>query len=272
MKKILTAVFFLISFGINAQNETFHDFSQLTILHDTLHLSDYAGKKVLVVNTASFCGYTNQLGDLRDLDSIYGGPNFDIISFPCNDFGGQEPFDDSTILSFYQGNYRVGYQLMAKISITAPDTAEVYKWLQLEGRNGVANANVSWNFNKFGIDEAGHWDRYWPESVNPLDTSIINWILSANTTGIESKSNSADIVLHGNPAFGKIKLEIKPPKSANFDVSLYDLQGKRVEEIFSGKITGSRLINHVPSIENGIYFLKVSGAETNKVFKVSFIN
>jgi glutathione peroxidase len=273
MKQIVTVVFFLISYCINAQPfETFHDFTQLTIQHDTLHLSDYAGKKVLVVNSASFCGFTNQLGDLRNLDSIYGGPNFAIISFPCNDFGGQEPFDDSTINVFYHTNYRVGYQLMAKISITAPDTAEVYKWLQLAGRNGVANANVSWNFNKFAIDEAGHWIRHWPETVNPMDTSITNWIQSANTTGIVAKNNSAEIILYGNPSYGKIQVEINPPKASDFNIGLYDLQGKLAEEIFSGTISGSRMITHEPSIETGIYFLKITSGETNKVYKVSFIN
>src|SRR5688572_9290014 len=178
MKKILTVVLVVITSALKAQpTESFHDFTQLTILHDSLHLSEFAGKKVLVVNTASFCGYTGQLGDLRTLDSLYGGPNFSIICFPCNDFGGQEPYDDSTIYQFYLGNYHVGYMLMSKISITAPDTAEVYKWLQKESRNGVADANVTWNFHKFAIDEAGNWIRHYGETVNPLDTSITNWIL-----------------------------------------------------------------------------------------------
>jgi len=273
MKKIFTVVLLLISSAIIAQPyETFHDFTEVTIVHDSLHLSDFAGKKVLVVNTASYCGYTGQLGDLRILDSIYGGPTFTIICFPCNDFGGQEPYDDSTIQQFYLGNYHINYQLMSKISIKAPDTAEVYKWLQRESRNGVANANVSWNFNKFAIDEAGNWIRHYGETVNPLDTSITNWILSPNTTGIEPRSNAAEVILFGNPAYGKIKLEIKPSKSTDMDVRLFDLQGKLVEIIFSGNVTGSRVINSVSTFETGIYFLKIAGGETNKVFKVSYIH
>ena len=272
MKKFLTVVLMAVSTITMAQPETFHDFTQLTIAHDSLHLSDFAGKKVLVVNTASYCGYTGQLGDLRILDSLYGGPNFSIICFPCNDFGGQEPYDDSTIQQFYLGNYHVSYQLMSKISIRAPDTAEVYKWLQNESRNGVADANVSWNFNKFAIDEAGHWIRHYGETVNPLDTSITNWILSPNTTGLTPKSNAAEILLMGNPALGKIQLEIKTPKTTYLDVGLFNLQGKLIENIFSGNISGSRTISHITDAETGIYFLKVTGGETNHVFKVSYIH
>jgi glutathione peroxidase len=274
MKKTLAVLGFLASFsGIQAQPyETFHDFTQLTIVHDSLHLSDYAGKKVLVVNTASYCGYTYELGDLRILDSLYGGPDFAIICFPCNDFGGQEPYDDSTIQQFYLGNYHVGYQLMSKISIKAPDTAEVYKWLQRQSRNGVADANVTWNFHKFCIDEAGHWVRHFPEMVNPLDTAIVNWILSPNTTGIYSNSSSAEIVLLGNPSHGKISVEIKPAANENFSVELYDLGGRRLENIFSGSISGSKNIDYTPeNLKTGIYFLKVESASASKVLKVCYI-
>ncbi|CAN5678985.1 hypothetical protein BH11BAC1_BH11BAC1_11610 [soil metagenome] len=273
MKKFLIIVVIcLVSFLSKAQ-ETFHDFTQVTIIHDSLHLSDYAGKKVLVVNTASFCAYTPELGDLRILDSIYGGPNFAIICFPCNDFGGQEPYDDSTIYQFYLGNYHVGFQLMSKIAITSADTAEVYKWLQLQSRNGVANANVTWNFNKFCIDEAGHWIRRFSQTVSPLDTAITNWIQSPNTTGIAAKNNSTEIILHGNPAYGKIDLEVKTSKEENLVVELFDLQGKQVGQLFSGKIIENKSFSFTPqNLDKGIYFLKVHSTTMNKVMKVCYIN
>ena len=261
----------LFSFSIKAQPfETFHDFTHLTILHDTLHLSNYAGKKVLVVNTASFCGFTYELGDLRILDSLYGGPNFAIIGFPCNDFGGQEPFDDSVLYQFYRGNYSVGFQIMSKIAITSPDTAEVYKWLQLQSRNGVANANVTWNFNKFAIDEAGHWIRHYSQTVNPLDTSIVNWILSPNTTGITSKSQSAEAMLLNNPSNGSIELSIKTNRNEFLTASLYDIQGAMVTELFSGTINENRVLNFSPPVNAGIYFLKLQGTTLNKTLKVCF--
>ena len=93
MKKILLIVFCCIAgLSVKAQTlETFHDFMGIGIMGDTINFSDYAGKKVLVVNTASFCGFTPQFDNLAELDSLYGGPGFAIIGFPCNDFGHQEP-------------------------------------------------------------------------------------------------------------------------------------------------------------------------------------
>ena len=275
MKNILTVVAItLFAFTGKAQPfETFHDFRQVTILHDTLDLSVYAGKKVLVVNTASFCGYTYELGDLRVLDSLYGGPNFAIICFPCNDFGGQEPYDDSTLYQFYLGNYHVGFQVMSKIAITSPDTAEVYKWLQLQNRNGVANANVTWNFNKFCIDEAGHWIRHFSQTVNPLDTAITNWIMSPNTTGVIPKDNTSGILLQENPSFGKIDLSIRSLALENFTIELFDLQGKQQAKLFSGSIKGDQHLSFIPeNLKAGIYFLRVSSASTSKVMKVCYIN
>lgn len=275
MKKILIVfAFVFFAFSAGAQSlESFHDFRQLTIIHDTLDLSVYAGKKVLVVNTASFCGYTHELGDLRILDSIYGGSNFAIICFPCNDFGGQEPYDDSTIYQFYLGNYHVGFQVMSKIAITSADTAEVYKWLQLQSRNGVANANVTWNFNKFCIDEAGQWVHHFPQTVSPLDTAITNWIMSPNTTGVTQKDNEMGIVLRENPSHGKISVSLNSPLPENFIVQLFDMQGKHQAILFSGPIVSEQHLNFAPEyLKTGIYFLKVQSNSATKVIKVCYIN
>jgi glutathione peroxidase len=275
MKKNLLIIALLFFFtGAVAQQETFHDFSALTIVdHDTLDLSTYAGKKVLVVNTASYCGFTNELGDLAILDSLYGGPHFAIIGFPCNDFGAQEPFDDSTIKAFYQNAFHVRFQLMSKIAITSPDTAEVYKWLQLESRNGVADANVTWNFNKFCIDEAGHWIRHLSQTVYPLDTTIVNWILSANTTGVVPADHQAEVTLRENPSHGIINIGIKTAAAENLTVTLYDLRGSQIQNLFSGRIEKNKDISFIPeNLASGIYFLKVQSATTNRTMKVSYIN
>jgi glutathione peroxidase len=271
MKKILSFIsVLLLALSAKAQIQTFHDFTELTIIHDTLHLSDYAGKKVLVVNTASFCSYTPQYTDLAILDSIYSGPNFAIIGFPCNDFGGQEPYDDSTIITFTH-NYNIAFQMMHKISITAVDTAEVYKWLQLMSRNGVANAPVTWNFHKFCIDEAGHWVHHFPSAVNPLDTAITNWIMSPNTTGIVALNNTPEIKLMGNPAFEKINIHIKTPVPAKFTIQLTDLQGRDIEKIFSGTIDNFQSISYQPEkLNTGIYFVNIKSQTVNKTFKVCF--
>ncbi|MEO5572345.1 MAG: T9SS type A sorting domain-containing protein [Bacteroidia bacterium] len=272
MKKIISIfAIALFSFTAKSQPETFHDFSALTIVHDTLHLSDFAGMKVLVVNTASFCGFTSQYTELVTLDSLYGGPNFAIIGFPCNDFGGQEPYDDSTIITFVH-IYNVSFQMMHKISITAPDTVEVYKWLQLMSRNGVADAPVTWNFNKFCIDEAGHWVHHFPQSVNPLDTAITNWITSPNTTGIVSLNKDSEIKLFGNPAIEKINITINTPIPGKFIVQLFDLQGRQGEEIFSGTINNFESIAYKPkNLSTGIYFVNVKSETVNQTFKVCYV-
>jgi len=271
MKKIYAILsIVLFSFTANAQLETFYDFSEITILHDTLDLSDYAGKKVLVVNVASYCGFTCQYTDLVTLDSLYGGPNFAIIAFPCNDFGSQEPGDDSTISAFAH-TFHVAFQMMHKISITAPDTAEVYKWLQLMSRNGVANAPVTWNFNKFCIDEAGHWVQHFPSAITPLDTAITNWITSPNTTGIVSLNEKPEIKLMGNPAFEKITISITTPVPGRFTIRISDLQGREIENLFSGTISASQSVTCEPkNLNTGIYFVNIKSETVNKTIKMCF--
>lgn len=164
----------LLVFG--QTHQSFHDFKVKNIFGDTISLSDYAGKRLLVVNTASFCGYTYQFTKLRQLDSMYQSYNFRVIGFPSNDFGGQDPYADSTIFSFCLNEYAIEFPMMSRISIRTGDTSVVYKWLQRKSRNGVANAQVAWNFNKFLIDENGNWVRHFPSPTQPNDTAITNWI------------------------------------------------------------------------------------------------
>lgn len=273
MKKLyfFTFLFFAFSFRGKAQTESFHDFYALKIVsQDTLHFSDFIGKKVLVVNVASFCGFTPQYPGLAALDSIYGGPNFAVLGFPCNDFGAQEPYDDSTILAFSK-NFSVGFQLMHKISITAPDTAEVYKWLQLQSRNGVANAPVAWNFTKFCIDEAGHWVKHFPSAITPMDTAITNWIQSPNVTGIVQKKMQAEILLLGNPTHDKINFKIKSDNPEQYTVKLYDLQGRQLDEIFTGKINGEQIFSYHPKkLSSGTYFIRLQSHSCSKALRVNY--
>ena len=159
----------------------FHQFRVKNIFGDSIDLSDFAGKKLLVVNTASFCGYTYQFTKLRQLDSAYQSYGFRVIGFPSNDFGGQDPYADSTINSFCQNQYAIQFPMMAKISIISGDTSPVYKWLQRKALNGVANAPVDWNFNKFLIDENGNWVRHFYSATQPNDTAITRWIIQGIT-------------------------------------------------------------------------------------------
>ena len=180
MRKIV-ALFALccIIFKGSAQNHSsLYEYSAKNIEGNSINLSKYLGKKLLVVNTASYCGYTPQFADLEKLYTQYKKYNFEIIGFPCNDFGKQDPNSDSVINIFCTSTYNVTFQMMSKISIVKGDTAPVYKWLQSSKLNGVKTTHVDWNFNKYLIDEKGHWVKHFSSATIPLDTAITNWIKS----------------------------------------------------------------------------------------------
>lgn len=174
MKKILTLALAAITMAFITSNpKTLHDFKTKTLDGKDFNLADLKGKKVLIVNTASECGYTPQYKDLEALYEKYKAKNFVVIGFPCNDFGGQEPGTGAEIKSFCTKNYGVTFQMMEKVSIS---TSPIYKWLTSKVENGVLDATVKWNFNKFLIDEKGHLVKYLPSSVKPMDIEITNWI------------------------------------------------------------------------------------------------
>ena len=154
-------------------SKSLHDFKAKTLEGTELNFADFKGKKVLIVNTASECGYTPQYKDLEALYEKYKAKNFVVIGFPCNDFGGQEPGSSSEIKSFCSKNFGVTFQMMEKISIA---TCPIYKWLTSKAENGVLDATVKWNFHKFLIDEKGHLVKYLPSNVKPMDAEITNWI------------------------------------------------------------------------------------------------
>lgn len=273
MKRLFAAIciFLLLSPTLLAQStETFHDFSALTILGDTLNLSDYYGKKVLVVNTASFCSYTPQYADLQALDSIYSSYNFEVIGFPCNDFGGQEPGSDSAINTFCTGTYGVTFQMMSKVSITAWDTAEVYKWLQLQSRNGVADAPVVWNFNKFLIDEAGHWVNHFTQQTSPFDTAITNWIMTPSVLAVNNFFQAPEIKILKNPVEDILSVSISNAGQRNLSVKLFSIQGSHLDDIFSGIMKSNTPITYNCSqLKSGIYLLLVSGGEYEKTSRIA---
>lgn len=177
--KAVALYLILTSVMTTPEQHSLHQFTVTTITGDTISLSQFAGKKLLVVNTASYCGYTPQFEDLQTLYDRYKDHNFEIIGFPSNDFGSQDPGSDSDIMEFCRSNYRVTFPMMSKVVIAKGDTSPVYQWLQRKELNGVSDAQVKWNFNKFLIDEDGRWVAHYPSKVRPLDTLITNWIRSA---------------------------------------------------------------------------------------------
>lgn len=260
--KNVTLILSICCLSLSARGQslqTFHDFQGIGILGDTIDFSDYANKKVLVVNTASFCSYTPQFADLVTLDSLYSGPGFAIVGFPCNDFGGQDPGDDSTIFGFCTNVYNVAFQMMSKISITAPDTAEVYKWLQLQSLNGVANASVTWNFHKFCIDELGHWVMHFPSTVNPLDTAITNWINAPSATGVSQSTSAEEFYLSENPARDAVTVNLLITQPQNIYLELIDMRGLPVSNHRTGTFSGKRVVSFpAENLSPGVYVIRIS--------------
>lgn len=173
MKTLILSALTILTMNSFAQStQSFYSLKAKTIDGNDLDFSTLKGKKVLIVNTASECGYTPQYEDLEKLNKMYGKGNFVLIGFPANDFGAQEPGTDKDIAGFCQKNYGVTFQMMSKITVKGEDMHPVYKWLTQKSLNGVLDAEVKWNFNKFLIDEKGNWVQYFPSKVKPLDEEI----------------------------------------------------------------------------------------------------
>ncbi len=155
---------------------SFHALSANDIHGNPVQMSQYAGKKLLVVNTASECGYTPQYKELQDLYEAYKDKGLVVIGFPCNDFGGQEPGTAQEIEQFCQKNYGVTFPLMEKVRIKGNDPSPVYKWLTRKAENGVLDAVVKWNFHKFLIDEQGHLVKVLGSGIAPSDNEVLSWL------------------------------------------------------------------------------------------------
>ncbi len=140
-----------------------------------VRFSDFKGKKLMVVNVASRCGYTSQYQQLEELYQAFK-EKLVIVGIPSNDFGGQEPGSNEDIASFCQSNYGISFLMTAKVSITGPKAHPVYQWLTMKEYNAVLDSEVKWNFNKFLIDEEGRLLKWLPSSVSPLDPEVIDWL------------------------------------------------------------------------------------------------
>lgn len=251
MKQILSAliIFFIFNQGKSQQLSSFHDLEAVTIEGDTISLSQYAGKKLLVVNTASYCGYTHQFDDLEALYQQYGGSEFEVIGFPCNDFGAQDPGSDSTILDFCSSNYNITFQMMSRISIITGDTSAVYKWLQRANLNGVSNATVTWNFNKFLIDADGNWAGYFDSPVAPNNSAIVNWINENNSVGLSNVKSDNMLVWY-------FQNTIHTNNTNLLNSSHYKLFSISGQELSINKGSSSTELIPTNSLQSGIYILQ----------------
>ena len=157
--------------------QTIHQFSVTGIAGDTIDLAQFQGRKILIVNVASECGFTPQYQQLQELYEAFHD-KFVIIGFPSNDFGGQEPGSEADILAFCQRRYGVTFPLTAKVHIKGDNPHPVYRWLQHQSENGVLSDTVKWNFHKYLLDEEGRLLAAFMSSVSPFDDRILSYFTS----------------------------------------------------------------------------------------------
>ncbi len=151
---------------------TLHSFKVEGIEGEEIDFAAFAGKKIMVVNVASECGLTPQYQQLQELYEEFGD-KFVIIGFPANNFGGQEPGSNSDIQAFCSRRYGVSFPLAAKIDIR---THPVYRWLTQKSENGVLDSQVTWNFQKYLLDESGRLVHCLPPDASPLDEKVLEWL------------------------------------------------------------------------------------------------
>lgn len=162
-----------------ALHKNFHDFTVRDSEQKEVELSVYRGKKILVVNTASACGYTPQYAQLQELYEMFASTGLVVLAFPCNDFGGQEPGSVPEILDFCSVRFGVTFPIMDKVKIKGKQPHPLFEWLQRESENGVKDVAITWNFYKFLIDENGNWVNGFGSAVEPVSEAIMGWLTQA---------------------------------------------------------------------------------------------
>ena len=173
----LFAVALLMTITMQAQTkQSIHQFKVKNLNEKTFDFASLKGKKILVVNTASKCGYTPQYEQLEAIYKKYKGENFVIVGFPANNFGSQEPGTNAEIATFCKANYGVTFPMMSKISVKGSDMNEVYQFLTKKAKNGLKDSNVEWNFQKYLLNEKGELEQVYLSGVEPTDSKIVNWI------------------------------------------------------------------------------------------------
>jgi len=143
---------------------TIADFTVTTNRGEALDLAEKQGKILLVVNTASKCGFTPQYDGLEALYQRFKDQDFEVLAFPCNQFGAQEPGSADEIAEFCKVNYGVSFPLMAKVDVNGPDASPLFDWLKSEKKGLMGSTSIKWNFTKFLIDRTGNVvKRYGPQ-------------------------------------------------------------------------------------------------------------
>lgn len=176
MNTITFSILFMFMTTILSAQTSLFDIQVETISGEKITLEKYKGKKIMIVNVASKCGLTPQYKELQALYESYSQNNFVILGFPANNFLSQEPGSNEEIIQFCEVNYGVTFPMMSKISVKGKDIHPLYEWLTSRKLNGVWDGDISWNFQKFLIDENGKFIKSVSPRTSPLDDEITSWI------------------------------------------------------------------------------------------------
>lgn len=176
MKLFLIAILTSMTTILINDSKSVHQFKVKDIEGKEFDMASLKGKKVMIVNTASKCGLTPQYEQLEKIYQKYKDQNFVIIGFPANNFMSQEPGTNEEIAAFCQKNYGVSFPMMEKISVKGKDQHPLYTFLTSKKYNGLEDNSVSWNFQKYLINEAGQLEKVISPRTLPDDKEIIDWI------------------------------------------------------------------------------------------------
>ncbi len=157
------------------QTESIYDLQAEAIDGSKIDFASFKGQKLLIVNTASKCGFTPQYAGLQKLHEEYGD-KITVLGFPSNNFFRQEPGTNEKIASFCERKYGVSFQMFAKTDVKGKNQHPVYKWLSSKEKNGWNDSSPSWNFCKYLVNEEGKLVKFYKARVKPMDRPILNFI------------------------------------------------------------------------------------------------
>ena len=177
MKIFAALAFVAASFAFSPEAvKTIYDYKVKDISGKEFDFASLKGKKIMVVNVASKCGFTPQYEQLEMIYEKYKDMNFVIVGFPANDFMHQEPGTDAEIATFCSATYGVTFPMMSKISVKGKEMAPIYQYLTQKDLNGYENSEVKWNFQKYLISPEGRVVKVYGSKTTPDDPEIIAWI------------------------------------------------------------------------------------------------
>ena len=158
-------------------SDSIHQFTTNDLSGKDFDLGILKGKKAMIVNTASKCGLTPQYKQLQAIYETYGSDGFVIVGFPANNFMAQEPGSDAEIADFCEANYGVTFPMMSKIDVVGEEMHPIYKFLTQKEKNGLMDSKVTWNFQKYLLNEEGILEKVIDPRTSPDDPEVIDWII-----------------------------------------------------------------------------------------------